>query len=304
MWELDYRESWAPKNWCFWTVVLEKTLESPLDWKEIQPVHTKGVQSWVFIRRTDVEAETPIFWPPVVKSWLIGKDPDIGKNWRQEEKGTTEDEMVRWYHQLNGLSGLRKLVMDREAWHAVVHGVAKSQTLLSDWTELNWYIIATNSYPSTDTSSQLTISESFNNFIITLCPGLCVIHKYPTPPSTNVIVSSPIVSVTASQPHYCTCFPRPHLAPTAARWGPRKAEGWVCKSFTGKWTLLEPTTLVRGGEAGFGTTSRAAVHSWLGLSQLCRDGARVRWLHIKSWLWWVWECLHSMTASLYHFLGT
>ena len=102
MWELDYRESWAVKNWCFWTVVLEKTLESPLDYKEIQPVHPKGDQSWVFIGRTDAEAETPVLWPPDKKSWLIWKDPDAGKDWRQEEKGTTEDEMVGWHHQLNG----------------------------------------------------------------------------------------------------------------------------------------------------------------------------------------------------------
>ena len=93
MWELDCEESWAPKNWCFWTVVLEKTLESPLDCKEIQPVHAKGDQSWVFIERTNAEAETPILWPPHAKSWLIGKDPDAGRDWGQEEKGTTEDEM-------------------------------------------------------------------------------------------------------------------------------------------------------------------------------------------------------------------
>ena len=101
MWELDYKESWVPKNWCFWTVVFKKTLESPLDCKEIQPVHPKGDQSWVFIEMTDVEAETPILWPPAAKSWLIGKDPDAGKDWRQK-KGTTEDEMVGWHHQLDG----------------------------------------------------------------------------------------------------------------------------------------------------------------------------------------------------------
>ena len=100
--ELDYKESWAPKDWCFWTVVLEKTLESPLDYKGIQPVHPKGEQSWVFIGRTDIEAETPITWPPDVKSWLIWKDPDAGKDWRQEEKGTTEDEIIGWHHRLNG----------------------------------------------------------------------------------------------------------------------------------------------------------------------------------------------------------
>ena len=103
MWELDCEESWVPKNWWFWTVVLEKTLESPLDCKEIQPVHPKGDQSWVFIGRIDVEAETPILWPPDVKNWLIWKDSDAGKDWRQEEKGTTEDEMVGWHHRLHGL---------------------------------------------------------------------------------------------------------------------------------------------------------------------------------------------------------
>ena len=101
MWELDYKESWVWKKWCFWTVVLEKTLESPLDCKEIQPVHPKGNQSWIFTGRTDAEAETPILWPPDAKNWLTGKDPDVGKDWRQEEKGTTEDEMVGWHHRLN-----------------------------------------------------------------------------------------------------------------------------------------------------------------------------------------------------------
>ena len=100
--ELDYKDSWVPRNWCFWSVVLKKTLESPLDCKEIQAVHPKGDQSWVFIGRTDVEAETPILWPPDVKNWLILKDPDAVKDWGQEEKGTTEDEMVGWHHQLNG----------------------------------------------------------------------------------------------------------------------------------------------------------------------------------------------------------
>ena len=101
-WELDYKESSLLKNWCFWTVVLEKTLESPLDCKKIQPVHPKGNQSWIFIGRTDAEVETPILWPPDAKNWLIWKDPDAGKDWRWEEKGTTEDEIVGWHHQLNG----------------------------------------------------------------------------------------------------------------------------------------------------------------------------------------------------------
>ena len=104
MWELDYKESWVPKNWCFWAVVLEKTLESPLDSKEIQLVNPKGNQSWIFIGRTDTEAETetPILWLPDAKNWVTGKDPDAGKDWRRQEKGTTEDEMVRWHHGLNG----------------------------------------------------------------------------------------------------------------------------------------------------------------------------------------------------------
>ena len=101
MWELDYKESWVPKNWCFWTVVLEKTLESPLDCKVIQPVHPKGNQSWTFIERSYVEAETPILWPPDAKSWLIWKDPDAGKDWGQEEKGMTEEEMFGWHSQHN-----------------------------------------------------------------------------------------------------------------------------------------------------------------------------------------------------------
>ena len=102
MWELDHKESWVPKNWCFWTVVLEKTLESPWDCKEIQLVHSKGNQSWIFFGWTDAEAETPILWPPDAKSWLMWKDPDVGKDWRQEEKGIMEDKMVGWHHQFDG----------------------------------------------------------------------------------------------------------------------------------------------------------------------------------------------------------
>ena len=121
-------------------MVLEKTLESPLDSKEIQTAHPKGYQSWVFVGRTDVEAETLKLWPRDVKSWLIWKDPDAGKDWGQEEKGMTEDEMVGWHHWLDGigLSELQELVMDREAWRAAVHGVTKSWTQLSNWTELKW----------------------------------------------------------------------------------------------------------------------------------------------------------------------
>ena len=140
MWELDYKESWALKNWCFCTMVLKKALESPLDCKEIQTVHPKGNQSWIFIGRTDAEAETPILWPPDVKSWLFWKDPDVGKDWRQEEQGTEEDKMVDGLTDSMDMSlnKLWELVIDREAWRVPVHGVTKSWTQLA--TELTHWL--------------------------------------------------------------------------------------------------------------------------------------------------------------------
>ena len=139
MWELDCEESWVPKTWCFWTVVLEKTLESSLDCKEIQPVHPKGDQSWVFIGRTDPEAETPVLWPPDAKSWLIWKDPNAGRDWGQEEEGTTEDEMAGWHHWIYG----HEFGVNYGSWwwtgRPGMLWFMGSQRVGHDWvTELNW----------------------------------------------------------------------------------------------------------------------------------------------------------------------
>ena len=137
MWKLDYEEGWAPKNWCFWTVVLEKTLETPLDCKEIQPFHPKGDQSWVFFGRNDAEAETPILWPPHAKSWLIGKDSDAGRDWGQEEKGMTEYEMAGWHHQLDGHEfGWTPEAGDGQGGLACCSSWGHKESDMTEW--LNW----------------------------------------------------------------------------------------------------------------------------------------------------------------------
>ena len=189
MWELDYKVSWVPKNWCFWTVVLEKTLESTLDCKEIQSVHPKRDQPWVFIGRTDVEAETPILWPPDVKNWLTGKDPDTGKDWRWEEKGTTEDEVVGWHHQLDGHEFQQAPgIGGGQGKPGVLHSMGRQE---SDMTErlnnnkINERLIASYGFPY----------FNWRLIILQYCSGLLtwISHGYMCPPTSLPIPSLKVV---------------------------------------------------------------------------------------------------------------
>ena len=180
MWELDCEESWVPKNWCFWTVVLEKTLESPLDCKEIQPVHSEGDQPWDFFGRNDAIAETPVLWPPHVKSWLIGKDSDAGRDWGQEEKGTTEDEMAGWHHQLNGREfEWTPGVGDGQGGLACCNSWGCKELDMTErlnWTELNWLILLQSPNKLEITSQTSTWEWMLTSFVLQQW------HYLPSPP--------------------------------------------------------------------------------------------------------------------------
>ena len=179
MWELGYKESWALKNWCFWTVVLEKTLESPLDCEEIKPIHPKGKQSWIFIGSTDAEAETPILWSCDVKNWLIWKDPDAEKDWMWEEKGITKDEMVGWHHRLNGHEFEWTLgVDDGQGGLACYSPWDHKDSDTTEW--LNW--IELNDWTTTTTRCPfLPLLTTLGATVTLLCPfiGLVFAIKYP-----------------------------------------------------------------------------------------------------------------------------
>ena len=174
MWRLDHKESWTLKNWCFWTVVLEKTLERPLDCQEIKPVNPKGNQSWIFIGRNDAETETPILWPPDSKNWFIGKDPDAGKDWRQEEKGTTDDQMVGWHHQHDGHEFEQALgVDDGQGSLACCSPWGHNESHMTEW--LNWtdisheiHIYRSNGYLPSQKDISGLLSQNQKNWFFTL----------------------------------------------------------------------------------------------------------------------------------------
>ena len=217
MWELDCEESWALKNWCFWTVVLAKTLESPVDCKEIQPVHSKGDQSWVFIGRTDFEAETLILWPPDVKSWLIWKDPHAGKDWEQEEKGTTEDEMVGWHHWLNGHGfGWTPEVGDGQGGLVCCGSWGHKE---SDTTEqLNWselFILPKSSLTSLNPSRSyvclILCRENRCSRVTSHCLVAVCTHSGASPPVPAVCSCGLCRKCLRLLSHCCLCFLLPSL---------------------------------------------------------------------------------------------
>ena len=250
MWELDYKESWALKNWCFWTVVLKKTLESPLDCKEIQPVHPKGNQSWIFFGRTDAEAETPILWPPDVKSWLIWKDPDARKDWRQEERGW---QRLRWLDGITdsmdmSLGKLLELEKNREAWRAAAQGVEKGGTQLSrlNWTD--WYAFWRIFFPVS--TKWISLSEWFSYLMELVCQS-----RFDQ--EAELLRMGPV----------CTCGSlwcmqslvgcAPHLR--TKRWSPSVSQ-------TGKWGRKLGPRCRRGGEK-LGSQGRDGTRTWLWASE-------------------------------------
>ena len=193
MWVLDYKESWAPKNWCFWTVALEKSLESPLDGKEIKPVDPKGNQSWIFIGRTDAEAETLLLWPSDAKNWLIGKDPDAGKDWRQE-KGMTENEMVGWHHRLNGHEFEQALgVGDGQ------EGLVCCSPWGHDWaTALNW---TENIFSSEYSHNYHLVQEDENFQLLETCFCIILSNRSPFLPCKDRTGQSCSVVSDSLRPH-------------------------------------------------------------------------------------------------------
>ena len=180
MWELHCEESWAPKNWCFWTVVLEKILESPLDCKKIQSVHSERDQSWVFFERTDTEVETPILWPPHAKSWLIGKDSDAGRDWGQEEKWTTEDEMAGWHHWLDGSEFEWTLgVGDGHGGLACCSSWGRKESDTTErlnWTELNWILKNLAEAKDLNGFCKRTLLQTFYPWMLLVWASECLNH--------------------------------------------------------------------------------------------------------------------------------
>ena len=255
IWELDHGKGWAPKNWCFRVVVLEKTLESPSDSKETKPVKSKGNQPWIFIGRPDAEAEALILWPPDAKSWLTGKDPDARKDGRQEEKGATEDELFGWCHWFNGHEFEQTLetVKDREAWHAIVHGVAERQTWLNDSVQFSQSIMPDSFRPHEPQHARPPCPSPTPGVHPNPCPWSRWCH--PTIPSSVIPFSSCPQSFPASG-----SFPMSQLFTSDGQsigvsastsvlqmnskdWSPLEWTGWISLQFTGLSRVFSNTTV-------------------------------------------------------------